>query len=103
MIIKNLQELPSGKIKALREYQGEWVELIMSADTEYEIHESSDWPDIKPCDQAEKDEYEQGEITSQAKAYLVSTDWYVLRYLDSGEVIPEDVKTLREEARAKVV
>ena len=38
----------------------------------------------------------------EALSYLASTDWYVLRQMDSGKVMPEDVKQLREEARARI-
>ena len=33
--------------------------------------------------------------------YLRDTDWYVLRKIDTGEVIPEEVITKRAECRIK--
>lgn len=36
----------------------------------------------------------------EARAYLASTDWYAIRLADTGEVIPQDVKDKRAEARA---
>lgn len=33
---------------------------------------------------------------------LKSTDWYVIRQLDSGKEMPEDVKQMRAEARLKL-
>ena len=105
-IVKNLQETAAGNLDC-EILNGEvWGDFIMSPTDEYEIHESSEWPDIKPCDQAEKDAHEQEQIrdkvNQEALSYLASTDWYVIRQLDSGEVIPEDVKQLRKEARARV-
>jgi len=105
-IVKNLQETAAGNLDC-EILNGEvWGDFIMSPTDEYEIHESSEWPDIKPCDPAEKDAHEQEQIrdkvNQEALSYLTSTDWYVIRQLDSGEVIPEDVKQLRKEARAKV-
>jgi len=35
----------------------------------------------------------------EAKQYLASSDWYVIRFMDSGVEIPSDVKQKREEAR----
>lgn len=46
---------------------------------------------------------EQEIINSEALAYLQSTDWYVIRFADSGEPIPDDVKAKRSEARARIV
>jgi len=46
---------------------------------------------------------EQEKINQEALAYLVSTDWLVIRQMDSGEPMPEDVKAKRAEARAKIV
>lgn len=40
---------------------------------------------------------------AEARAYLASTDWYVVRFSETGEPIPEDVKQKRAEARAAVV
>lgn len=38
----------------------------------------------------------------EAKAYLASTDWYIIRELDSGEPCPQEIKDLRSAARLKV-
>jgi hypothetical protein len=42
-------------------------------------------------------------INAEALAYLASTDWLVIREVDAGVPCPADIKTLRAEARAKVV
>ena len=36
------------------------------------------------------------------KEYLASTDWYVIRQLETGVTIPEDVLTSRQKARENV-
>lgn len=36
---------------------------------------------------------------AEYKAYLVSTDWYMARKVETGEEIPEDVAIKRTEAR----
>lgn len=38
----------------------------------------------------------------ELEQYLVSTDWYVLRFIDSGASIPEEVKQKRQEARDEI-
>ena len=53
--------------------------------------------------QAKKNAYIQKEINKHARAYLASTDWYVIRLQETGELIPADVATFRAEARARVV
>jgi hypothetical protein len=35
-------------------------------------------------------------------AYLASTDWYAVRFAETGQAIPEDVVTQRAEARARI-
>lgn len=42
-------------------------------------------------------------INAEALAYLASTDWLVIREVDAGIPCPAEIKTLRAEARAKVV
>jgi hypothetical protein len=37
------------------------------------------------------------------KLYLASTDWLVIREVDAGMPCPVEIKTLRAEARAKIV
>jgi hypothetical protein len=39
----------------------------------------------------------------QAAQYLASTDWLVIRQIDSGIACPDDVKLLRAAARLKVI
>lgn len=46
---------------------------------------------------------EQQKINEEALAYLASTDWMIIRAMDSGIPCPEEVKQARAEARAKIV
>jgi hypothetical protein len=39
----------------------------------------------------------------KARAYLAETDWYVVRFVEAGTPIPEDIRAAREAARALVV
>lgn len=40
---------------------------------------------------------------AEARAYLASTDWYVVRFAETGEAIPDDILAERQSARASVV
>ena len=42
-------------------------------------------------------------INQEARTYLASTDWYIIRLQESGTAIPAEILTLRAEARLKVV
>ena len=53
--------------------------------------------------QAELDAQAQVIVNSEALAYLSSTDWMVIREAEGGTACTEEVKTLRAEARLKVV
>ena len=37
-----------------------------------------------------------------ARKYLADTDWYVVRKTETGEAIPEDITTARQEARDRI-
>ena len=37
------------------------------------------------------------------RAYLRDTDWYVIRQIETGEAVPEEITTKRAEARANIV
>ena len=39
------------------------------------------------------------QLAAEARAYLASTDWYVVRRSETGEPIPQDVMTNRAAAR----
>lgn len=39
----------------------------------------------------------------EAKKFLNDTDWYCARFVDSGTVIPQEIKDLRAAARLKVI
>lgn len=45
----------------------------------------------------------QAQINSESEALLASTDWMILRELDSGEPCPAEVKAQRAAARAAIV
>ena len=36
------------------------------------------------------------------KKYLTQTDWYAIRYIDSGKEIPAEIKNKRQEARDEI-
>ena len=39
---------------------------------------------------------------SELETYLSSTDWYAVRYAETGVEIPEDIKTARQAAREEI-
>lgn len=43
------------------------------------------------------------EANAEARAYLSSTDWYVIRQQETGVAIPQDILDARNLARSKVV
>lgn len=42
------------------------------------------------------------EINANARYYLASTDWYVIRLQETGQAIPADVLELRQKARDSI-
>lgn len=43
------------------------------------------------------------QVNSQARAYLDSTDWYVIRLQETGVQIPQEILDLRRAARESVI
>jgi hypothetical protein len=48
-------------------------------------------------------EIHQTAVNQEAIAYLASTDFYVVRLMDSGKPLPEGMSVLRQQARDKIV
>lgn len=46
---------------------------------------------------------EQEKINQESLAYLASTDWLIIRELDSGVPCPADIKVKRQQARDRIV
>lgn len=55
-----------------------------------------------PVDQPTPEQI-QATKNAEARAYLASTDWYVIRQQETGTPIPPDVLTKRQEARSSVI
>lgn len=64
-----------------------------------------DWSQIKTAEQKaeEQAKAEQEELNREARAYLASTDWYVVRQQETGQPVPSDVQAMRSAARAQVI
>lgn len=45
----------------------------------------------------------QGQANNEARAYLLSTDWYVVRFAETGVAIPEDIAAARQAARESIL
>ena len=41
-------------------------------------------------------------ISAEARAYLNSTDWYVVRFAETGAEIPKDILVARQSARESI-
>lgn len=66
------------------------------------------WGNQADCVVEEKDisaelaREQQAQVNQEAQQYLQETDWYVIRQADSGEPVPEEVKTKRADARERI-
>ena len=41
--------------------------------------------------------------SAEARSYLLSTDWYVIRQQETGQEVPEGISSARAEARTRVI
>lgn len=53
--------------------------------------------------QAELDQQAIDTTNAESRAYLASTDWYVIRQQETGVAIPQDILDARNLARSKVI
>lgn len=51
---------------------------------------------------AEAAQAEQEAVNTAARAYLASTDWYLVRELETGVPTPQEIKDARQQARLEV-
>lgn len=47
-----------------------------------------------------EEDYQHERDVKAAKEYLASTDWYVMRLVETSKPVPEDILEKREEARS---
>ena len=45
----------------------------------------------------------QEQTNSEARSYLLSTDWYIVRHQETSQPVPEEVLEARSQARSRVV
>lgn len=61
------------------------------------------WTDSGWGDVYKSPEQVQAEVNADARAYLLSTDWYVIRLQETGEPAPAEIMAERYAARARVI
>lgn len=102
--VRNLQELPSGFISCETLNGVKWKPHNMRGDDEYEIHESSEWQDIKPCDQAEKDAHQAEQERAELIAQIAALDLplYTLERALAGDVEAQEKIATNELEKQKL-
>ena len=72
----------------------------------YEIKETDLELQAWGMTQEEQEQFEEEQRKQQRIAeleeYLKSTDWYAIRFADTGEEMPADIKKARQEARDEI-
>ncbi len=86
---------PNGEVRAVEAGQEDIIETTWVQMTNAEINAVLN-PPVTP-EQAQQIENE------RHRAYLAETDWYVVRFAETGTPIPDDIRARREAARAAIV
>lgn len=72
----------------------------------YEIKETDTELQVWGRTQEEQEQFEEEQRKEQRIAelekYLSDTDWYAIRFADTGEEYPTEIKTARQEARNEI-
>lgn len=81
----------------------DWLSFVKKANTEGKIIKAdvNGNPILIDVPQPSEKEILENEI-NQLEFYLKSTDWYAIRFADTGIEIPEEIKQKRQEARLKI-
>lgn len=58
---------------------------------------------VLPAHQAIIDQEEQLKTNREARAYLASTDWYIIRMQEAGTPVPQEILSARAAARLSIV
>ena len=94
--LRNLKENSSGLVDCEILLGEEWHDHSIESHEEYEIHESSEWPDIKPLPQAEKDAHAAQEARDSILSELSALDFpihKIERALAGDQQAIDDIKT----------
>lgn len=64
-----------------------------------------DFSQIKTAEQKQLDAERQAQeqINQDSRSYLAQTDWYVVRWHETGVPVPDDVLEQRQAARGRVI
>lgn len=75
-----------------------WIECPKECTTNWTYTNNEFLPQPQPTP-----EELQEQINQKARAYLTSTDWYVVRAAETGTPVPTDILTSRQAAREQIV
>jgi len=81
----------------------QWVLVTDTTTIEKYGFTVADFTDLTPPDVPIYVDNTQLKINADALAYLASTDWYVVRFSETGAAIPDDIKNLRESSRNAII
>lgn len=102
-IVRNLQENIKGFLQCQVLIDRNWFDSVITKETEYELHESSEWKDIKPCPQSEKDAYAIKQAREQFKIDRASAVNAITITTIAGNVFDGDEISQTRMARAIAV
>lgn len=83
--------------------ENEWLAIVNKANAEGKIikADADGKPILEDAPQPTEKENLQNKL-EQLEFYLKSTDWYAIKYADTGISIPEEIKQKRQEARLEI-
>ena len=61
------------------------------------------WSDVLAADSEASAQVEREKVNAAARAYLASTDWYIIRQGETGAEVPADILEARQAARDSIV
>lgn len=98
--LRNLKEHASGLIECEILLGEEWHPHAIESTEEYELHESSEWEEVKPLPQAEKDAYAAQEAREQFKLDRAQAMQTLTVTTQSGNVFDADETSQTRMSRA---
>jgi hypothetical protein len=87
-----------------QESNGDSVEISISFEKNSEQYNEliSSGCEVVLLEQSEIEAGKKEAANATHKAYLLETDWYVMRYSETGKAVPQEILQKRAEARAAI-
>ena len=96
--IFSVEDIPTPKIEVT---EAQWQNALAEGHNKFNTDGSGYYEDPRSTEEISEHELEVN--NKLARQYLAETDWYVIRFQETGQPIPQDILDERAQARERVL